>query len=451
MTDIFKKLNNNKLSPRSKVIAVIEEILNGRSLTMLLDPLLSSVDEENRGFVHELLFGTLRQWWALSRIIESLVAKPITDLGVVAALNVGLYQLLYMSTADHAAVHETVEALKQLGKGYGTGLLNAVLRKVQKTPQKFAKKINKNHSLPNWLAKQLKTDWPDYYDQLGVQLKQPAAIFLRVNERHCSIEAYCKLLDEQGVAYSLVALGYQDKCAIRLDEMIRITKLPHFDEGWVSVQDAHAQLTGYLLESIIDADKTVLDMCCAPGGKTAHLLEKFHMKHLYAVDHDLDRLQRMSDNLQRLGLVGDHLSIIAADGSVWKVEDLFDVIVLDAPCTATGVLRRHPDIALLRQSEDVANTQLLQRSILENVWTQLSEGGVLLYVTCSILKAENEWQLVDFLAQHDDASVVSFMLDLPHQIQQQVGYQCLPLDAGGGDGFYYAMLKKIQPKSLTYF
>lgn len=442
MSDIFKKLNNNRLSSRAKVILVIEDILNGRSLSSLLDPLLSSVGEDDRGFVHELLLGTLRQWWALSRIIESLVSRPITDPGVTAALNVGLYQLLYMNTADHAAIHATVEALKQLDKEYGAGLLNAILRKVQKSPNKFAKKINKNHSLPNWLAKSLKADWPNFYDQLGACLKQPAAVFLRVNERRCRIEDYCRLLDEQSIAYTLVALGYQDKQTIRLDEAVRITTLPHFDEGWVSVQDAHAQLTGHLLESTILTDHTVLDMCCAPGGKTAHLLEKFHMKHLYAVDHDADRLRRVDDNLQRLGLIHDGLSIITADGSRWQAEEKFDVIVLDAPCTATGVLRRHPDIGLLRQSEDVASTVRLQRDILENLWPQLKDGGRLLYVTCSILKAENESQLVDFLAQHDDAVAVPFVLDLPHQIAQQVGYQCLPLDAGGGDGFYYAMLTK---------
>lgn len=443
MTDIYKKLNNKKLSDRAKVIAVIEEILHGKSLSSLLDPLLSSVADETRGFVHELLLGTLRQWWALSRITESLVTRPISDSGVTAALHVGLYQLLYMNTADHAAIHETVEALKQLDKDYGTGLLNAILRKVQKTPNKFAKKINKNHSLPNWLAKQLKTDWPQYYDALGAALKQPAPVFLRVNERHCTVERYGELLNEHGIAHSMVPLGYQDKQTIRLDQMVRITTLPHFMDGWVSVQDVHAQLTAHLLETIINQDQTVLDMCCAPGGKTAHLLEKFHMKHLYAVDHDADRLSRVHDNLQRLGLVDEHLTVIEADGVAWQADGALDVIVLDAPCTATGVLRRHPDIALLRQSEDVTNTHRLQRDILENLWPQLADGGVLLYVTCSILKAENESQLLDFLACHEDAVALPFELNLPHQIAQQVGYQCLPLEAGGGDGFYYALLKKV--------
>ncbi len=442
MNDIYKKLNNKKLSNRAKVIAVIEEILQGKSLSSLLDPLLSSIDADSRGFVHELLLGTLRQWWALSRITESLVPRPISDPGVVAALHVGLYQLLYMHTAEHAAVHETVESLKELGKDYGTGLLNAVLRKVQKTPNKFAKKINKNHSLPNWLAKALKSNWPQYYDALGAALKQPAPVFLRVNERRCSIEHYGCLLDEHGIAHSLVALGYQNKQTIRLDQVQRITELPHFVDGWASVQDTHAQLTAHLLEPYIDGHSTVLDMCCAPGGKTAHLLEKFHMKHLYAVDHDADRLSRVYDNLHRLGLVDERLSIIEADGTAWQADGLLDVIVLDAPCTATGVLRRHPDIALLRQSEDVAKTQRLQREILENLWPQLADGGVLLYVTCSILKVENESQLVDFLSCHDDAMALSFKLDLAHQIPQQVGYQCLPIEADGGDGFYYALLKK---------
>lgn len=444
MTDNFKILNNTKLSSRAKVIATIEEIINGRSLSMLLDPLLSSVAEADRRFVHELLLGTLRYWWALSRISESMVARPITDNGVTAALNVGLYQLLYMNTAEHAAIYDTVEALKQLKKDYGTGLVNAILRKVQKNPVKFAKKINKNHSLPNWLAKQLKTDWPAYYDQLSDALKKPAQIFLRVNERRCSIDEYSQLLSDSSIAHSVMATGFEGARAIRLDGMTRIAELPHFNDGWVSVQDAHAQLAAHLLASKIDADAVVLDMCCAPGGKTAHLLEKFHMKHLYAVDHDESRLARVHDNLSRLDLVGDHLSVIAADGSDWRPGVAFDVIVLDAPCTATGVLRRHPDIALLRQLQDVDKTRQLQRSILENIWPQLAKGGVLLYVTCSILKAENESQMLEFLGRHDDAAAVSFKLDLPHQIAEQIGYQCLPLDGGGGDGFYYAMLTKTK-------
>ena len=183
MTQLHSQLNT-----RAKVIATLERIQQGESLASLLDPLLNQVSEKDKGFAHELLLGTLRQWWALARIGESLIEHEVTDKGVWAALNIGLYQLLYMDTPDYAAIGETVEAVKQLDKGYGAGLINAILRKVQKNPAKFAKKIEKNHSLPNWLAKQLKQDWGEYYAELGQALRQPAPIFLRVNRKFCSVE-----------------------------------------------------------------------------------------------------------------------------------------------------------------------------------------------------------------------------------------------------------------------
>lgn len=445
MRNNIKKLHNHKLSYRAKVILVIEEILNGKSLSELLDPLLESTEMSSRGFVHELLLGTLRQWWALSRISESLIENPVTDQGVQAAINIGLYQLIYMNIPEYAAINDTVEALKQLDKGYGTGLVNAILRKTQKSKAKFTKKVNKNHSLPNWLAKHLKQDWGEYYDELGSALRFAAPIFLRVNTRFSDNASYCQILDEHHIQHSVVSLGYNQAQAIRLDGGVRIGELPYFDEGWVSVQDAHAQLAGFLLAPTLQSQgshQSVLDMCCAPGGKTTHLLEMFHMKHLTAIDGDRIRLKRVHENISRLKLDTKDISVVHADGTSWRSDQYFDVILLDAPCTATGVLRRHPDIGLLRQEQDITTTVNLQRSILDNLWSQLKVGGVLLYVTCSILKAENERQIIDFLKANNDANAMPFDLSLPHQIKQQVGYQCLPLDTKGGDGFYYALLTK---------
>lgn len=437
----------SKLSTRAKVIATLEKIQQGESLTSLLEPLLNQVSEKDKGFAHELLLGTLRQWWALSRIGESLIENEVTDKGVWAGLNIGLYQLLYMDTPDYASIGETVEAVKQLEKGYGAGLINAILRKVQKNPAKFIKKIEKNHSLPNWLAYQLKQDWVAQYSELGQALRKSAPIFLRVNEKFCSVTDYVKLLDNAQISQELKPLGFEDKQAIRLIDNVKITDLPKFADGWISVQDLHAQLSGYLLASLnFEKPITILDACSAPGGKTAHLLELFHVEQirdLTALDNDNKRLKRVTENLQRLKLDNEKVKILQADATTFQAKEKFDVILLDAPCTATGVIRRHPDIALLRTENDVEQTVLLQGKILENLWQSVAENGYLLYVTCSLLKAENVKQLEQFLTKHNDVKEIEFDLALPNQFKQAIGWQCLPLDEKGGDGFYYALLQKL--------
>ena len=449
-----------QLNTRAKVIVTLEKIQQGESLSSLLEPLLNQVAEKDKGFAHELLLGTLRQWWALSRIGESLIENEVTDKGVWAGLNIGLYQLLYMDTPDYAAIGETVEAVKQLDKGYGAGLINAILRKVQKNPAKFAKKIEKNHSLPNWLAKQLKQDWAEYYSKLGQAIRHSAPIFLRVNAKFCILESYAKLLDEQGIGHDIVATGFGENHAIRLTDSVKITDLPHFHDGWVSVQDLHAQLSAEILTSLafdkpINVPLNLLDACTAPGGKLAHLLEldeqKFHVEHsnnfniahITAIDNDDKRLSRVRQNLERLQLASDKVTLVSADATTFTSDNKFDVILLDAPCTATGVIRRHPDIALLRTEEDVEQTAGLQAKILQNCWDNLADNGYLLYVTCSMLKAENEQQIGAFLAKNSKGKVVEFSLNLNNQIKREVGYQCLPLNPNGGDGFFYALLQKI--------
>lgn len=452
MTQLASTLNT-----RAKVITTLEKIQQGQSLSTLLDELLHHISPVDKGFAHELLLGTLRQWWALSRIGESLIEHEVTDKGVWAGLNIGLYQLLYMDTPDYAAIGETVEAIKQLDKGYGAGLINAILRKVQKNPAKFAKQINKNHSLPNWLAKQLKQDWADDYAELGQALRHPAPIFLRVNSKFCTLDDYARLLQAQGIGFVIVPIGFAEVQTIQLTDHIKVTDLPKFAEGWVSVQDKHAQLSAHIVTSLnldkdLDNPPHILDACTAPGGKLAHLLEisqskTFHVKRpsdltITALDNDAKRLQRVVQNLERLHLMQSNVQLICDDATRYLSDKKFDMIILDAPCTATGVIRRHPDIALLRTEADVLQTVALQSKILANCWNNLAENGYLLYITCSMLKAENEHQIQGFLAKQTDAQVVDFTLNLPNQIQRDVGYQCLPLDPNGGDGFFYALLKK---------
>lgn len=444
MSDVLK----SKKSTRSKIIHTLEKVLQGQSLSILFDELLVSVNDGDKGFTHELTLGVLRHWWSLSRIGEGLIEKKPTDKGILVALNIGLYQLLYMNTPDYAAINATLDALKELDKGYGVGLVNAILRKVSKNPNKFLKKVQKNHSLPNHLAKRLKQDWCDYYEVLGQSLRSPAPIFLRVNTKLTTLDNYASILNNAGIAFEVVRLGVGDNSCILLKDGIKIKELPKFLEGFVSVQDCHAQLLGYLLQSLnLPKHLRILDACTAPGGKLAQLLELakssvFHVEHLVAIDNDKKRLKRVHENLARLQLGDETVEVICADGMDYKTDVPFDVIVLDAPCSATGVIRRHPDIAILRTDDDIEQIVKLQASILQNLWQNLAMGGYLVYITCSLLKAENVAQISQFLATTDDARALDFELNLPNQIKQTIGYQCLPLSQSDGDGFYYAILQK---------
>lgn len=450
------------LSVRAKIILTLEKINQGQSLSVLLDPLLNSLKDNEKGFAHELLLGTLRQWWALSRIGESLIKQPPSDIGIICALNMGLYELLYMHTPDYATINETLNAVKVLNKTYGMGLVNAILRKVANKKDKFAKKVQKNHSLPNHLAKQLKSDWGEHYQELGRVLRTPAPMFVRANTTKIS---HSDCLNKLGVGKEVRLCGRIEFAthgheyathAIFLSNR-RVQQLAGFADGEVVVQDLHAQLSGALVAAVmqqLEAPLNLLDACTAPAGKLthwlAHLCSDTNAKTAFcmtAIDNDAARLTRVHENLQRLGfdgLLGDKLFVRCADATTFRGERPFDVIMLDAPCSATGVIRRHPDIALLRTPQDLDKVVKLQADILDNLWQSLADGGYLLYITCSVLKAENESQMLQFLQRHHNAQEVVITGDWG--MAQQVGRQCLP-QVDGGDGFYYALLQKSNPKT----
>ena len=516
---------NNKLKPSSnlimngsvrvRVIRTLLAIQNGQSLASVLDPLLNSLHDGDKGFAHALLLTTLRQWHALARLLDTLADNPIDEVEVRTTIQVGLVQLLYLEVADHAAIHETVEAAKEIDFAHATGLINAILRKVAKNPSKFRKKCDKKHSLPNWLAYQLKQDWSEQYDELTQGLRQAAPMFLRVNSAVSSVEDYQQALDGAEIDADIVELttGFNlpnssdtaiattlSTKGLRLHQSTAVNALPDFALGVASVQDMHAQLAAPIINKAlmakISADKShtdidseannnelhILDACAAPGGKLAHWLELisannesslFHVKQddaeatpvitdikVTAIDNEAPRIERIRENLQRLNL-SQHdlqqaeksvaLNIVCADATRWQHgknkkaatnEPVFDAILLDSPCTATGVIRRHPDISILRTEEDVEQTALLQADILHNLWPQLKAGGYLLYVTCSILKQENVEQMQDFISHHNDAVAIEFTEDCSWGIAQAIGRQCLPIDSESGDGFYYALLHK---------
>ena len=516
---------NNKLKPSSnlimngsvrvRVIRTLVAIQNGQSLASVLDPLLNSLHDGDKGFAHALLLATLRQWYALARLLDTLADNPIDEVEVRTTIQVGLAQLLYLEVADHAAIHETVEAAKEIDFAHATGLINAILRKVAKNPSKFRKKCDKKHSLPNWLAYQLKQDWSEQYDELTQGLRQAAPMFLRVNSAVSSVEDYQQALDGAEIDADIVELttGFNlpnssdtaiattlSTKGLRLHQSTAVNALPDFALGVASVQDMHAQLAAPIINKAlmakISADKSntdidseannnelhILDACAAPGGKLAHWLELisannesslFHVKQddaeatpvitdikVTAIDNEAPRIERIRENLQRLNL-SQHdlqqaeksvaLNIVCADATRWQHgknkkaatnEPVFDAILLDSPCTATGVIRRHPDISILRTEEDVEQTALLQADILHNLWPQLKAGGYLLYVTCSILKQENVEQMQDFISHHNDAVAIEFTEYCSWGIAQAIGRQCLPIDSESGDGFYYALLHK---------
>lgn len=506
MSNNLNSIAQNK-NVRVEVINTLLSIQQGQSLSSLLDSLLNSLKDSNegdKGFAHALLLTTLRHWHATARLLDSLADNPIDEVEVRTTIQLGITQLLYLNVADHAAINETVEAVKHIDYARASGLVNAVLRKVAKNPNKFRKKANKNHSLPNWLAQQLKADWREYYNEMTQSLRQPAPIFLRVNGLQMDSQSYLNQLNEVEIAAELVALETSIKTdngvetvdikqqALELIDSVPVSRLPEFEEGMASVQDAHAQLAApiidALLQKMVSANSVqnvrLLDACAAPGGKLAHWLELlgsheqqetglFHVKQsngkngrntsiskveLIAIDNEAPRIPRIFENLERLQLPAPivnsklHLDIECVDATTWQAKHTsddsasFDAILLDAPCTATGVIRRHPDITLLRTEEDVQHTAQLQEQILDNLWSQLKGGGYLLYVTCSILKKENVEQMQAFLERHDDAVAVAFDDEQTNWgIEQAVGRQCLPLNEqsqAGGDGFYYAVLRK---------
>ncbi|APV36889.1 16S rRNA (cytosine(967)-C(5))-methyltransferase RsmB [Acinetobacter soli] len=423
------------LNLRAQVVSTLLKVQQGQSLSGILHQQLNYIPDRDRALFHELVLGTLRQWFALKAITLPLLTKPLNNETVESCLYLGLYQVLCTRIPAHAAISETVTATKQLGFHALSGIVNAILRRATRETDAFQSQLQQAHGLPSWLYKRLKRDWPAQLDDLCQQLKHTAPLTLRINQRQIGRDAY--LLKLQAQSIQARACAWSD-VGIVIEQSVQITELPGYQQGWFSVQDEHAQLCASLLHDL--DQKIVLDACAAPGGKTAHLLEAFKPEQLIALDHDAKRLLRVSENISRLQLDASRLEILAADATTWQAPDALDCIVLDAPCSAIGVLRRHPDIRLLRQSTDIAQTVALQQQILKNLWPQLKVGGTLLYITCSILKPENEQQMQAFFAEHANASELKIEADWG--IEQAYGRQLLPT-SGQGDGFYYCRIKKI--------
>jgi len=430
------------LNLRAQVIRVIVSVLEGQSLSTLLPKALEKTPERDRGLFNELVMGTLRHWFALDAVLQPMLARPLTDDRVHAALLLGLYQIFQTRIPPHAAISETVDAAKQLGQEKASGLVNALLRRTLREQTELQEIFEKDHALPDWLAKQLKADWGDQWRDLAESLRHSAPLFLRVNKRQRSRKGYLDALALQGINANVVDQNTPE--AIQLLQPANIPSLPGYLDGWFSVQDLNAQRCAALFNDAtfkgLDG-KIVLDACAAPGGKTAHLLEQYSPQKMIALDSDSYRLKRVRENLNRLELFDQNRVVVTtADASEWQADEPLDAILLDAPCSATGVLRRHPDIRLLRQETDIAQTVALQAKLLDHLWSQLKVGGRLVYITCSLLKAENEDQIAAFLKRTPNAVERPIVADWG--MTRPIGRQCFPA-TDSGDGFYFAVLDKV--------
>ncbi|MGZ8164776.1 MAG: 16S rRNA (cytosine(967)-C(5))-methyltransferase RsmB [Methylobacter sp.] len=425
----------------SRLIAarVLTKVLSdGQSLTAALDNAFrNSESGKDKAFIQALCYGVCRQYHRLDFILSQLLHKPLKDIEVKVLALIGLYQLKYMRVKPHAAVSETVLAARK--KPWAKSLVNAVLRAYLREADSIENKADKNPSAavshPDWLIEQIEQDWPQQAAYCLLENNRQPPMALRVNLAQTSREQYLHTLALQGIA--AVAVSFCPS-AIIPDKPVAVELLPGFDQGLISVQDTAAQLAAVLLD--VQPGHRVLDVCAAPGGKTAHILENQpQLEELVAVDIDESRMQRVNENLKRLKL---HANLVAGDAA--KPEDWwdgkpFDRILLDAPCSASGVIRRHPDIKLLRRPEDIKPLQVLQKNILQAVWPLLAAGGVLLYATCSILKQENEQQIQAFLTEHNDAA--EWPIDVGWGSARQYGRQILTGESAM-DGFYYARLRK---------
>ncbi|MDU9392789.1 16S rRNA (cytosine(967)-C(5))-methyltransferase RsmB [Pseudomonas sp. zfem002] len=431
------------MNPRLAAARALAAVLSGKaSLNSSLPTQLDKVEARDRGLTQDLAFGTARWQPRLSALAERLLQKPFksADADVQALLLVGLYQLFYTRVPEHAAIGETVGCADKLKKPWAKGLLNAVLRRAQREGNDLLAEMERDPVVrtahPRWLQKSLKAFWPEQWEAICAANNAHPPMILRVNRRHHSRDAYLGLLGEAGIE---AAPCQYSRDGILLAEACDVRNLPGFEQGWISVQDEAAQLAADLLE--LAPGQRVLDACCAPGGKTCHLLEaEAKLAGVVAIDLEAKRLTRVRENLDRLGLDAQLIACDARDTASWWDGKSFQRILLDAPCSATGVIRRHPDIKLTRQADDIAALASLQGELLDALWPPLEVGGMLLYATCSTLPTENTEVIAAFLARTPGARELDLATDAG--IRQPHGRQLLAQE-GGHDGFYYAKLIKI--------
>lgn len=411
---------------------IVGQVLSGRNLNQVLNEALrnhASFTPQERGALQDLSYGTLRFYGQLANILDQLLSKPLQDTQLRYLLLVALYQLQYSKAANYAVVDHAVSATKKINAAAG-GLVNAVLRNfLRKKPELLRRAMateDGRYSYPRWWIEATKAQYGKMTASILEAGNQHPPMTLRVNARRTTAEQYLAQLASCDIAARLIG-----PVALLLDNPQAVDKLPGFFDGLVSVQDAGAQHAVALLD--IHEGMRVLDACAAPGGKAAHLLEASNI-NLVAVDKDENRLERVRENLQRLGLEATLVCGDAAEPPGWWDGKLFDRILADVPCSASGVVRRHPDIKWLRRPSDIESFAIQQEQILEALWLLLDRGGKLLYATCSVFARENQQVIDTFLSRHNDVKQLAI------SAQDMMDGQILPND--WHDGFFYALLQK---------
>jgi 16S rRNA (cytosine967-C5)-methyltransferase len=431
-------LSTTDLNIRARAALAVATVLKGANLDDALAAQSPGLSPPDASLLKALAYGVTREQRLLEALSGLLLQKPLREEPEIAALLAcGLYQLRSMRVPPHAAVGETVAAAESMGKPWAKGLVNAVLRRYQRERAAIDGALpvtaGIRQSYPDWLVTMVKADWPDSWRSVLAAGNEPGPLTLRVNHRQTTREA--ALAELAAAAIEATAVMQADD-AIRLTTPLPVDQIPGFAEGRVSVQDASAQLAAALLEA--QPGQRVLDACCAPGGKTLHLLERVENLDMLALDSDAQRLLRVEQNLARAGLAAQLLAADAAKPTVWWDGKPFDRILLDAPCSGTGVIRRHPDIKWLRRDSDLLHMTELQNRLLRALWPLLAPGGVLLYATCSILKAEGEVMIASFIEATPDARELP--IEAAWGEARPVGRRVAP--GGDFDGFYFARLVK---------
>lgn len=429
-----------RLNARAAAAKLSWQIIDkGQSLDAAISDFFETNDysPQDRGFVQELVYGVCRWYGELDAVAATLLRSPIRnkDRVVHFVLLIGLYQLRHIDTPEHAGVDETVSACKQLDKQWAKNVINGCLRNYLRAPNEFEEDVNKM-SHPDWMQHAIENAWPQHSEAIFAANNQRPPMCLRVNTRQQSRDDYRRQLKEAGIDASL-----DDNAddGLILASPCAVTSLPGFNDGTCSVQDTAAQISADLLD--VQIGMSVLDACAAPGGKTAHILERCDNNvEMHALDISERRCQQLLSTLARLELTANVITADASKTPNWKIpKPGYDRILIDAPCSGLGVIRRHPDIKHHRRPSDIDALEGIQTALLDSLWAQLKPGGIMLYMTCSVLPRENEQQIEQFVARTNDAMLDD--IQHPSALTLNFGAQTLP-GVHGMDGFYYCVLRK---------